>query len=187
LRRIAEAAESCGAYVLVDQVYRELTDQAVAATLHPRILTTAGFNKCWGAPGLRIGWLIAQPDVLGRVHEANRLLGLAPPRAGQVGALMMLEHEARCRKQLEERLAHNHATFRRWAEARGADAAARGLVRFVALGPDLEARAAQRGLLLLPGRVFGTPGPYRIGFGGEPARFAAALEALASLRGAPRV
>ena len=59
LLRLAEAAARHGAYVVVDQVYRELTDHALGATLHPAIISTSGMNKCWGAAGLRIGWIVA--------------------------------------------------------------------------------------------------------------------------------
>lgn len=50
------------AYVLVDETYREATygeNQAARsmAGFSERVLTTASFSKCHGAPGIRLGWL----------------------------------------------------------------------------------------------------------------------------------
>lgn len=57
---------SPGAYLLVDETYREAAygDAAVprsAAALGPRVLTVASISKALGAPGLRIGWITC-PD-----------------------------------------------------------------------------------------------------------------------------
>lgn len=53
------------AYLLVDDEYREAAfgDDPIARSalaLGPRVITAASLSKCHGAPGLRLGWAIAQ-------------------------------------------------------------------------------------------------------------------------------
>jgi aspartate/methionine/tyrosine aminotransferase len=53
------------AYLLVDDEYREAAygDDPIACSalaLGPRVITAASLSKCHGAPGLRLGWAIAQ-------------------------------------------------------------------------------------------------------------------------------
>jgi aspartate/methionine/tyrosine aminotransferase len=56
---------SPGAYLLVDDEYREAAygDDPIARSalaLGSRVVTAASLSKCHGAPGLRLGWAIAQ-------------------------------------------------------------------------------------------------------------------------------
>lgn len=56
------AAKCPEAWLLIDETYREATygDESkieTFANLSERVLTTASFSKCHGAPGLRVGWL----------------------------------------------------------------------------------------------------------------------------------
>ena len=182
LRRIGDAAAAVGAHVVVDQVYRELTDRPVAASLHDAIVSTAGFNKCWGAPGLRVGWATGHPDVMARVEDTHRLMPLAPPTFGTRMARRLLDHEALCRAALDDHLEAAHELYRAWAKERGIDADVHGLVAFPAV-PDSQATAERLvadGILTVPGECFGTPGHLRVGFGAGLAQLEAALAALAA-------
>ena len=180
---LAEAAADHDAHVLVDQVFRELTDHPVAATLHPALITTAGVNKCWGAPGIRIGWLHAPPDRMPDIVNAHQTLVLAPSRSGMAAVDVLLDHGSACRAALEARLRATHAPYRAWCQEAGVAAGpGRGLTDFPAVpGEDtaeLARRALEDGLLLIPGEAFGRPGHVRIGLGGDPDRLRRALDAL---------
>ncbi len=180
LRAFGEIAEDVDAHVLVDQVYRELTDHAVGAQMHSRVITTAGLNKCWGAPGLRIGWLLCDPALGPRLVDIHRSTHLAPPVASEVAAAVMLEHEALCRQELDKRLDENYPAWVQWCEERGLEHGPRGLVNFV----DLNVRhedALAAGVLILPGRVFGWESHARIGLGVSADAFGASLAALGAL------
>ncbi len=184
LLQIAEAAAEVGATVLVDQVYRELTDQSIAATLHPAIVSTGSLNKCWGAPGLRAGWAVGEPGRMGAIEEVHRILSLGPSSPGtRLGVALIAQRDER-RRQLEARLAATHPIYEAWARTHGLDARHGALTAFPKLDVDTRAlheRAAGRGILLLPGEVFGRPGHVRIGLGIAPGPLQAGLDALGAL------
>ena len=68
LHEVAEMAESAGAWLLVDETYRELTHGdplPSAATLSDRALSVCSLSKAYGLPGIRQGWVVARdPGVL---------------------------------------------------------------------------------------------------------------------------
>lgn len=183
LRRLGDAAAAHGARVLADQVYRELADHTVAATEHAACITTAGFNKSWGAPGLRTGWVLADPATLPALHDAHLQAALGAPRDGAARGRILLDHEAPCRRALEARLAENLATYRHACEAMAVDPGPHAaLTDFLELPVgDVDAwcrHARAGGLLVLPGSVFGDPCRVRLGLGGDPAATRRALDAL---------
>ncbi len=194
LRAFGEIAEQSDALVLVDQVYRELTDHPVAA-LHDRIVSTGGFNKCWGAAGLRVGWLVAHEDRIAGLAEIHRHASLAPPPWGEALAHALLQHQGACRRELEARLAKNHATYTQWLQTGPLEDQPHnrpppwGLTAFADVGvADTYALAhhlLKHGILVIPGEFFGKPGRVRIGLGGDPAALPAALDALGAQLAAP--
>ena len=62
LAAIAAAAQSVGAFVVVDEVYLEFLgpDAAPAARLSPAIISVNSLTKVLGLGGLRIGWALCQ-------------------------------------------------------------------------------------------------------------------------------
>lgn len=194
LGEVAEKANDRGIHVLVDQAYAPLTDAPVAGTLHQRLLTTASFNKTYGCPGLRTGWLLGDAALLEQLRRVHQWTTLAPPPWGEAVGPLLLEGAARCRADLEERLRANRATYRAWLGDHGFDdplaAATGGLTGFPAIGADRAwcDAAAQEGLVVLPGTFFGAndaAGHVRIGLGGDPEALGPALEALAARLAGP--
>ncbi len=69
LHRLVALAEDCGAVLLVDETYRDLThDPAsltpLAATLSPRVISVSSMSKAYGLPGLRVGWMVTRSPEL---------------------------------------------------------------------------------------------------------------------------
>src|SRR5829696_3628323 len=73
LDEIGRIAANAGAYVLVDEVYRDVTgDEAPpAAALDEVFITTSSLTKSYGLSSLRAGWAIAAPDVGYRIRRAR--------------------------------------------------------------------------------------------------------------------
>jgi aspartate/methionine/tyrosine aminotransferase len=63
LSEIAALVESRGAWLLVDETYRDLSARSAepfASSLSERVISVASLSKAYGLPGLRIGWLLTR-------------------------------------------------------------------------------------------------------------------------------
>lgn len=95
-KRIVEVSEHHGAWLLADEVYRYLSfsnqpQGSLAGHGASRVVALNSFSKIL-APGLRLGWLVAAPEVLARFENSGLLQsggGMNP----LVGALV--EHALR--------------------------------------------------------------------------------------------
>jgi len=59
LRDIIDIVEAHDIYLLFDETYRELEFQKPlppAASLSPKVISISSMSKCYGLPGIRIGW-----------------------------------------------------------------------------------------------------------------------------------
>lgn len=77
--RIVEIARSADAWVLTDEVYEHLVFEGVhtapaAVVDDPRIVTVSSAGKTYNATGWKIGWIIAQPQVLTAVRAVKQYL-----------------------------------------------------------------------------------------------------------------
>lgn len=72
LKQILEIGQDCGAYVVCDEVYRG-TDQVGEGTtpsvvdLGEKGISTGSMSKAFSLAGLRLGWIVAPPEVLEQV------------------------------------------------------------------------------------------------------------------------
>jgi aspartate/methionine/tyrosine aminotransferase len=75
LREIASLARGNSAYVLVDEVYREmLFEDAPQSAFHvdrERFIVTNSLTKAYGLSGIRCGWVLAAPDLAGRMWRLH--------------------------------------------------------------------------------------------------------------------
>lgn len=68
-RRLIDLADSCGAYLFSDEVYRGLEFDPAdrlpsAADLYPRAISLGGMSKAYGLPGVRLGWIACRDTPL---------------------------------------------------------------------------------------------------------------------------
>jgi aspartate/methionine/tyrosine aminotransferase len=67
LGEIVALVESRGAYLLVDETYRDLSPTPAdlfATALGERVISVASLSKAYGLPGLRLGWLMTRDRTL---------------------------------------------------------------------------------------------------------------------------
>jgi aspartate/methionine/tyrosine aminotransferase len=67
LRALVDLAENSGAFLLVDETYRDLThgeSLPLAASLSTRAISVSSMSKAYGLPGLRVGWAVCRDDTL---------------------------------------------------------------------------------------------------------------------------
>ena len=202
LRRIAAACEARGVLLVSDEVYRELHFGDRPPSL--RDVTRSGLvlssvSKGWGAPGLRVGWAVGDPELLARLRIVHGYSVTAAARPAQLAALALVEAsdtvlpQARAeirirfealRESLEKELG------RREVEPDGA------FYCFLELpGPALAdpwgfciRLRDEAGVVLVPGQVFGAAGRrhVRLSFAAFPEQIHEGLRRMAPLWRAAR-
>ena len=89
-------------FLLFDQVYGSLVfgtrRHDHPAALVPEaarwVITVDGISKALAATGLRVGWLLAAPDLTGRMRDLIGHIGAWAPRPEQVATARFLQNEA---------------------------------------------------------------------------------------------
>jgi aspartate/methionine/tyrosine aminotransferase len=75
LRGLVEMARAHGCYLLVDETYRDLSLDRVlplAASLGSHVISVSSLSKAYGAPGIRLGWIIAKDASLQEMFLAAK-------------------------------------------------------------------------------------------------------------------
>jgi len=166
---LAALAEERGFWLVSDEVYEELWLEAPPQYPHgARVLHVGGISKSLALTGLRLGWLVAPPDVIAQLQGLHQNLVTCAPSLAQVAALAGFAMPAAELKAVRD------GYRRRWAAMRSALAAIRDvpwrepdgafycLADFRARTADSTALAfdlARRGeVLVVPGEAFGPGG-----------------------------
>jgi aspartate/methionine/tyrosine aminotransferase len=178
LAEICDSAANHGAFVLVDEVYRDFIDSeqiAPAVLCGPNGISTESLSKIHGLAQLKVGWLMGPPAIIARASQIYDHLSVSVPFVCQEIARQVLEshwdtlvRDARsfCARRLE--LVNRFMAGRkdlRWHAPAG------GLIGLVEpLHVDAETLAKhmleEHKTVMVPGRFFGAKKHLRIGFGG---------------------
>jgi aspartate aminotransferase len=103
-------------FLLFDQVYGSLTfgtakhdhPAALVPEVAPWVITVDGISKALASTGLRVGWLLAAPELTARMRDLIGHVGAWAPRAEQVATARFLQSEVAVhvfRKQMHDALA----------------------------------------------------------------------------------
>ena len=119
-------------YVMYDQVYWMLTvdgvEHVTPTALRPEMakytIYVDGISKGFAATGLRVGWIVAPPDLGPRFADLLGHVGAWAPRAEQVASAALLDardevaaYHARMRTGLSDRLDALHDAIAEWRAA----------------------------------------------------------------------
>ncbi len=180
-KALMDAARDSGAWLLSDEVYlgaeREAPLTESLWSDYERTLITNGLSKAYGLPGLRIGWLVGQPEVLARVKHHHDYLTLTP--AAPSDRLATLALEPKKRKWIFDRtrsiLRKNYPVLKEWMDAHGELFShvppAAGAICYVRYNMKInstllaERLRKEKSVLMVPGDHFGMDGYMRIGTG----------------------
>ncbi len=95
LREIGNLARKSGAYVMVDEVYREMLFEAAPQSsflIDPeRFIVTNSLTKAYGLSGLRCGWVLAGPELARRMFRINDLHGATFAHPAELLSVIALE------------------------------------------------------------------------------------------------
>lgn len=89
MEEVVGIASRCGAWILSDEVYRgteRLTDRETPTFFgrYDRVICLGSLSKAYGLPGLRLGWVVAPPEVMPAIWRRHEYAVIS------AGALDML-------------------------------------------------------------------------------------------------
>jgi aspartate/methionine/tyrosine aminotransferase len=100
MHEVVRAAERVGAWIVADEIYRgaELGAGAETPTFfgrYDRVIVTSGLSKAFAMPGLRVGWVVAPPEMIERIWERHDYTTLTPSVVGDRLAAVAMRPEMR--------------------------------------------------------------------------------------------
>jgi aspartate/methionine/tyrosine aminotransferase len=190
---VVAAAERVGAWIVADEIYRgaEVDSDTASPTFWGRsdkVVITSGLSKAFAMPGLRIGWVVAPPDLIREIWVRHDYTTLTPGMVSDSLAAFAMQPEVR-----ENILARTRAIIRAnlpiledWTTAQ------QGTIRYVRpvagaiayLKYRLPERSTalvdrirqEQSVLMVPGDMFGLSRGFRVGFGFDREQLAKGLE-----------
>ncbi|MBM9546033.1 pyridoxal phosphate-dependent aminotransferase [Leptospira sp. 201903074] len=165
--------------VLFDEHYRFLPDSGSLGRtgVDPKhsFYGTGSFTKCFGATGLRVGWLVAEESFLKRARSFKDYLTHTVSPLSERIALALLESKENFLPKIQSRVRENIRMFDLiWKDlphTKSFTAPAGGLVGWLELEPGISSEVyadklfEKTGVFVLPGINFEEEGFIRIGFG----------------------
>lgn len=192
MREIVKAAESVGAYILSDEVYRgaEQTDDMTPTFwgLYDKVLVISGLSKSFGLPGLRVGWIAGPKDIAEKAWFYHDYLSTTVTTFSDMLATRALKPEMRARifKRNREIVRQNLATFTDWVNSHKGvlsftppQAGCFAFVKFdlpVTSWDLVMDMVKNDSVFVIPGSCFGIEGHLRMNFGVEKNFLARGLE-----------
>ena len=176
LEQIAELSASRGAYVLVDEVYRDiLFEKAPMSAVHlgPQFIATSSLTKSYGLSGLRCGWILCQPELAERMRRLNDLLvpvGSMPSDTLSLAAFRQLDRLlTRTRSLIDPNRKLVHQFLREHADLLECVIPERSMIVFPRLKTGSDSQSLHDTLRqfetsIVPGRFFEEPRHFRLGF-----------------------
>jgi hypothetical protein len=192
---LIDAAAHTGAWIVADEVYSgaELDAEPTASFFgsYERVIATGSLSKAYGLPGLRIGWVMTDPEMAARLWARTDYTTIAPGELTDRLARIALGPSvrprllARARTLIRDGVAVLEPWLERWeCHWRRPDAGAICYARYPWAVPsaDLAERLRiEEDVLVVPGTQFGNEGWLRFGIGLLHEDHAAALERVGRL------
>lgn len=192
LDEIVRIARENDVFLVWDAAFQELTYAAKPLRDpiqdYEKTISVGTFSKAYGAPGLRFGWLVSQPSVVSACMRQKDYGNLfVAPLIEFVAAKMLrnIDQYAIPRFRLAKR---NRSIVGEWVKQFGEpdmwrwpDGGVCGLLKLPNVEDEIDfcdALLKSRGVLLVPGSCFDTPGYVRLGFGGTTTELTQGLERL---------
>jgi hypothetical protein len=188
---VARIAGEAGAYVLIDEVYRDIWfEDAPPSHVHlgPNVLATSSLTKSYGLSGLRCGWILCAPDFARRLwltRDAMQAVDSVPSDTLAMAAFRQLPRlAARSRSILEPNIAQVRSFLAEHEEWLEYILPRSSMTVFPRLRKESDAEPLHdwlrsRETSIVPGRFFESPRHFRLGFAVMPEDVARGLERLA--------
>lgn len=119
IQQLVQLAEEKNCRLLVDETYRDLNFQTAlkpyAAELSAKVISVSSVSKSFGAPGIRIGWLICRDKKL--MHDflaAKEQICLCNSVVDEEIAFHLLHNKKTILQKNHEHIRTNFAYFKQW-------------------------------------------------------------------------
>ena len=177
LDAIGAIAERAGAHVVVDEVYKDVTEDRTppAAARGDVFVTTSSLTKSYGLSSLRAGWVIASPTLSYRVRRARDVVDGTGSIVAERLATLAFQHLEALTARARGILARNKAIAEAFLQSRAdlewvpsAGTIVFPRIRGVAdAAPFVDRLMRERKTALGPGFFFEAPAHFRLGYGGD--------------------
>jgi capreomycidine synthase len=190
-KELIDLAAEAGAYLVWDRAFAELTYDCPPlpdpTLLYDRSISLGTLSKAYGLAGLRIGWLIAAPDVIARcVYLRDYTTVFLSPLVELIAQRAVEQAASLLDRRLSQAAANLHLLtdwigerpgLTDWVRPQG------GVTVFPRFSEIIDTdalcqRLAANGVLLVPGSCFHRPRHVRLGFGGPTDAFRRGLASL---------
>ena len=177
LSRLVRAAEERNAFVVIDEIYLEFTeDEPTAFHLADNVIVISSLTKVFGLGDLRCGWVLARHDLAKKMRRIIDYTNVEGTFIGEAIAHRMFDRLDTIKKNNRERIEKNKTLIKgmidqeeglSWVEPAG------GVVCFPRIesgltGDDLAGHLQESyGTAVVPGSFFEQPRHFRLGFGGD--------------------
>ena len=191
MKEIASLAAEVDAWIYSDEVYRgaELDGKETQTFLgmHDKVIICGGLSKAYAIPGLRIGWLVGQKDMVEKAWASHDYTTISPGILGDRVATLVLQPEmrkkvlSRNRKILNENLAlleewvKKHRTLFNLISPRAGAVAFPSYTMKINSTELMMRLIKEKSVFIVAGDCFLMDRYLRIGYGGEKSHFRAAL------------
>ena len=121
LRRVIDIVEKHDVYLMFDETYRDLdfTGEPLptAASLSRKAISLSTMSKCYGLPGIRIGWMATQDQfILDSLLAIREQITITNNAVGEAIALHVLERKNSFLQRSKEHVLKNLATASDWLD-----------------------------------------------------------------------
>lgn len=172
-QELADLAAERDAYLVVDEIFRELAfdhESPTVGGLNDHTVVTSSVSKFYGAGGLKIGWVRAAPPVLARVRSVLEYLSGTPAGPSERIAQVLLRRREETVTRNRRLIAEGRQIAREWAEKAAIPwQEPAGHLAFPAVGKDSVRLAdlllSKYKTFIAPAESFGLHGHFRLNVG----------------------
>lgn len=179
---VIAVAARVGAWIVADEVYRgaEAGTDETSPTFwgrYDRVAVTSGLSKAFAMPGLRIGWVVAPPELIREVRSRHDYTTLTPGAVSDALAALAMRPDVRenilvrTRAIIRANLPPLEAWLATHGELFGGVGPVAGAIRYATYDLPIGSRGLvdrirdEASVLLVPGKMFGLGKGIRFGFG----------------------
>ena len=183
---VVAAADSVGAWILADEVYRgaerlQQEDTPSFFGRYDKVLAVGSMSKAYGLPGLRVGWVVGPPQAIDDIWRRHEYTAITASMLGNILAAHALSPEVRprIRDRARNYIRNGFKTMESWMATQDGlfeytppQASAVSFIRYnLAINSTelMERLIKEESVFVGAGDSFGMDGHIRVAFGQEKA------------------